>query len=86
MATSIVPPSRTRPIVDKSGSMSQEFTSWTESITDQSLIISTGSPEGVITARQGAQYMDESGSTGSILYIKKLADVSGDTSKGWVLV
>ena len=86
MATSIVTPSRTRPIVDQSGNMSQEFTSWSESITDQAVIIGTGSPEGVITARQAAQYMDESGSTGSILYIKKLADIGGDTSKGWVLV
>ena len=53
----------------------------------QSLIIDTGSPEGVIEAEQGARYMDDTGTTGNILYIKRDADDgAGDKSKGWILI
>lgn len=55
-------------------------------MSDLQIIIGQGSPEGVIQSRQGAQYMDETASTGSILYIKKLSDIGGDKSLGWVLV
>lgn len=42
----------------------------------------TGSPEGVLTAEPKALYMDDAGSAGNILYVKKSG--AGDT--GWVLV
>ena len=45
-----------------------------------------GSPETVVEAKVRTLYMDTAGSAGSILYIKKLADISGDRTKGWILI
>jgi hypothetical protein len=59
---------------------------WTKNITEQSVIVGEGSPEGVVQAVLTAQYMDSLGSTGSILYIKLVNDIMGDTTKGWILV
>ena len=42
----------------------------------------TGSPEGVVEAEPTQLYMDDSGSTGNILYVKK----SGTSDTGWELV
>ncbi len=42
----------------------------------------TGSPEGVISAEPTTLYMDDSGTAGSILYVKK----TGAGSTGWILV
>jgi hypothetical protein len=51
------------------------------------MIIGTGSPEGVVDAIQTSFYMDESGVTEAVLYIKRDADDGlGDTAKGWILV
>ena len=82
----LVSPSATRPIVDATGGMSQEMRSWTQSITNFSVVIGTGSPEGVVEASQGTLYMDDAGTTGAILYIKRDADLSGDKTKTWILV
>jgi len=60
--------------------------SWTQTITNQALIIGTGSPETVVEAAQGASYMDDAGTAGTILYIKISNDIGGDKSQGWVLV
>jgi len=46
----------------------------------------SGSPEGVIAAQPRRLYMNTAGTAGSILYIKRDADVAGDTSQGWILV
>lgn len=45
-----------------------------------------GSPEGVVVAKSRRLYMDTSGTAGSILYIKKLSDISGNRANGWILV
>lgn len=45
----------------------------------------TGSPEGVVSAKTGKQYIDTAGAPGSVLYVKQVDDVAGDTSKGWTL-
>ena len=45
-----------------------------------------GSPENVIEAQAKTLYMDELGTAGNILYIKKLDDISGDRTQGWILV
>jgi len=42
----------------------------------------SGSPEGVVTANPKKLYMDEGGTAGNILYVKKTG--TGDT--GWILV
>lgn len=82
----IAPINPNYPIVTKSGMMSKLFRLFVQQISDEGLIIGTGAPEGLLEARQGRQYMDDSGITGSILYIKKLDDISGDRTKGWVAV
>jgi hypothetical protein len=80
-------PSSTRPLVNEDGSPSTQFNTWLKIITDQSMIIGTGSPEGVVSAIQTSFYMDESGVTEAVLYIKRDADDGlGDTTKGWILV
>ncbi len=60
--------------------------SWAEEVTEQvnaNMVLSgTGSPESVVTANPLALYMDDSGTSGSILYIKK----SGVGNTGWILV
>ena len=50
------------------------------------MIVGTGSPEGVIDAPQTANYMDDAGTAGNIKYIKRDADIAGDSTKGWILV
>ena len=85
MVNKVTPPTTTRAIIDNFGSMVQEFRTWTQTMTDRSLIIGTGSPETVVEAAQGAQYMDDNGTAGNILYIKRDADIAGDRTKGWIL-
>lgn len=75
-----------QPIVDKSGIMTQNMRVVMSQVVKESLIIGTGSPEGVINAPQGQEYMDDAGIAGSIKYIKRDADIGGDTSQGWILV
>ncbi len=86
MVTRIVPLTTTRPIVEQDATLSVEAREWTQAITDQAIIIGTGSPEGAIEANQTGLFMNDAGTTGSILYIKRDADILGDTTKGWVLV
>lgn len=77
---------RDLPIVDDKGMMTQRTLEWTRNVTNLSIITGTGSPEGVIEAQTTTLYMNESGTAGSILYIKKLADIGGDRKQGWILV
>lgn len=86
MADRITTLTNTRPIVDSTGVTTQEARVFFQLITDRMVIIGHNSPEGVVEASQGAQYMDELGNSGTILYIKKLDDIGGDRSLGWVLV
>lgn len=67
--------------------MTQQMRTFVTQVTASGLVIGTGSPEGVVEANQGRMYMDDAGTAGSILYIKRDAsDGAGDTSIGWVLV
>jgi len=75
-----------RKIVDENGVSSQQMFLWMDAVTDTDILIGTGSPEGVVTAEQRRLYMDDAGTAGAILYIKRDADVSGDKSQGWILV
>lgn len=47
---------------------------------DRGFFTGTGSPEGVITARPGSMYTNESGGAGTTLYIKE----SGAGNTGWI--
>ncbi len=73
-------------IVDGNGNMTFEMQVWVEVITELQTIIGTGSPENVVEAKIGRQYMDDAGTAGSILYVKKLASIGGDKTQGWILV
>lgn len=78
--------SKDRPIIESDGSLTLQSRTFFKSLEVQALIIGTGSPETVVEAEQGASYMDNSGTAGSIKYIKRDDNIGGDKSQGWVLV
>ncbi len=80
------PPNANSSIINDLGHMRKFFRTWVNAVTRESTIVGSGSPEGVITASQFREYVDSSGSTGTIKYIKMLPDIGGDKSKGWVLM
>ncbi|MCK5445297.1 MAG: hypothetical protein KAI73_06710 [Rhodospirillaceae bacterium] len=80
------PPHPLHAIVDAMGNMTQTFRTWTQDMNRVVPLIGTGSPEGVVNARQGQTYMDDAGVAGAILYTKRDADIGGDTTQGWILV
>jgi hypothetical protein len=87
MVNRVTQPSHNRPIVNDSGILSNEFNVWVQTITNRTLIITTGSPEGAVEAIEGAVCMDKIGTAGNILYIKRDNDDGlGDKTKGWILV
>lgn len=71
------------PLVDDKGLATDIFRQW---IITRDPLVGAGSPEGVVTAPQFRFYIDSSGSTGSLLYIKIQPDIAGDKSQGWVAV
>ena len=75
-----------QPIVNDDGTMAQPFRQFTQDASLSIPIVGTGSPEGVITARQYSLYINSTGTTGSIEYRKMQPDIAGDTTKGWVAV
>jgi len=79
-------PSNTIPIVDQEGRPTDTFGEWLTLITRTDIILASGSPEGVVTATIGQEYMDTDGISGSIKYIKRDSDISGDRRKGWILI
>lgn len=85
MAIRTVQPSSDRPLLKGNGSPDVQFNSWLKIITDRDLIVGTGSPESVVEANQGTTYMDDAGTAGGILYIKRDADIAGDKTQGWIL-
>lgn len=82
----ITPINPTNPVVDKNGLMTQQMSIFTLLLSRLGIIIGTGSPEGVVEGIQSQLYMDDSGSAGSILYIKRDKSIGGDTTQGWILV
>ncbi len=72
-------------IIGENGQPTLEFKIWIEDVTDLQIIEDSGSPEGVIKARINRLYRDTSGAASNVLYIKKLSDIGGDTSLGWIL-
>lgn len=74
------------PVVDKNGAPTAQFFQWLQLVTDFDIIYGTGSPEGVEEARVPRLYVDTSAGTGSILYAKLSNEITGDRTKGWVLV
>ena len=82
----IVAPDSREPIVNNEGLMQDHFQVFIENVARLDLIIGTGSPEGVVVAAVGREYMDRNGTTGAIKYIKRDDNIGGDKSQGWILV
>lgn len=76
----------TVPVVDKEGRANKQLRDFFLEVANTALIIGAGSPEGVVDAAQGREYMDDAGITSAIKYIKRDADIAGDRSLGWILV
>lgn len=86
MATKIEEINFDRPIVGSDGSLTIQSRTFFRQLIDRALIIGTGSPEGVVPAEIGSSYMDDSGTAGNIMYLKRDDNVAGDKSQGWILV
>ena len=75
-----------QPVVEGDGTMAQAFRQFTQEAALSIPIIGTGSPEGVVEARQYSLYIDETGSTGALQYRKMQPSIAGDRTRGWVAV
>jgi len=82
----ITTPDTDSPLVDSEGRASDEFQRYLDQVTNLDLIIGTGSPEGVIEATVGREYMDDAGLAGAVKFIKQSADIGGDRTLGWVAI
>lgn len=72
-------------IIGKDGQPTLQFRIWIEDVTDLQIAEGSGSPEGVLKAMVNKLYKDTAGTASNIVYIKKLSDIGGDTSQGWIL-
>ena len=75
-----------QPIVKLDGTMATAFRLFTQDANLSIPIVGTGSPEGVIEARQYSLYINSAGTTGAIEYRKMLPNIGGNILNGWVLV
>ena len=75
-----------QPIVEQDGTMAQPFRQFTQDASLSIPIVGSGSPEGVVEARQYSLYIDSAGSSGSIEYRKMQPDIGGDVTQEWVAV
>lgn len=82
----IAPLDGTLPIIEEDDTMTQRTRTFMNQVARLGILEDSGSPEGVVDALPTSVYMDTSGSAGSILYIKRDADIAGDKTKGWILV
>lgn len=72
-------------ITEKNGTMTRHFQEWQTLVTRLLPLTGSGSPENVVPARQYQQYYDTAAAAGSVLYIKMVDDIGGDTKQGWRL-
>ena len=80
-------PSKTRPFLDETQHLDDQSRRWTDAVTGLQDIESAGSPETVQTGKRGRRYLDtENTRDGADLWIKRVDEVDGDSTKGWVLV
>ena len=64
----------------------QELNDFFLLLSELDIATGVGSPEGVLRAGVGKQYMDTAGTAGNIKYIKRDAEIAGDKRLGWILV
>jgi len=72
--------------ISKDGVMTDIFQRWMSQVSRLDLIVGAGSPEGNIEAEIGREYLDTTGTTGAVKFIKQLPDIAGDRTKGWVTI
>jgi hypothetical protein len=72
------------PITDKPAS--DPFRLWMARTDLGTPLTGSGSPEGVVEARQFSLYINETGSSGTLLYIKIQPEIAGNKKQGWVAV
>ncbi len=75
-----------QPIIEDDGTMAQLFRLFMLQVGKNIPIVATGSPEGVVEALQYTLYIDETTPTAPVQYRKMIPEITGDRSKGWVLV
>ena len=73
-------------LTNKKGIALNHFRIFLQEVYRSGLLIGTGSPEGVVEAAQGQEYMDEEGVAGAVKYIKQVNDIDGDRTSGWVAI
>jgi hypothetical protein len=66
--------------------MTQEPREFFNNLGPLAITSGSGSPEGTVDANPMQFYMDTAGTAGAILYIKRDANIGGDSTKGWILV
>lgn len=74
------------PVVNQKGQPEQVLRLFSEAVAKLPIIIGSGSPEGIVDAQPSRLYMDMTGISGAILYIKRDANIAGNTKNGWILV
>jgi hypothetical protein len=82
----IIAPDPSRAIVKENGTMQDVYRIFTSMVALLDILNGTGSPEGVVEATQRRFYMDDAGTAGAIVYIKRDADIGGDKTQGWILI
>lgn len=82
----IAPLSAALAIVDDRGVMARQMRTFVNAVTRLPILTGSGSPEGVVEARQTRLYMDTAGTTGNILYVKQVDSVTRDKKLGWILI
>jgi len=73
-------------IVDEERKPTKQLRDFFLDVFNESMLSGTGTPEGNVEAPKLSLYMDDTGTAGSILYVKQVGDVLGDRSKGWILI
>lgn len=84
MTTKIPAPDYSLQIVDSQLRQLREFNDWIEEVNRSIPLLGEGSPEEEVSGVQGQLYIDITGSSGSILYVKKLSGIGGDDTQGWI--
>jgi len=74
------------PIVYPDGTMQPVFQKQMNRYESQVPLVGTGDPNGVVEGFYLQEYINITGSTGSIEWRKMLPDVGGDKTLGWVAV
>ena len=72
-----------QPIIEADGTMSQAFRTWALRVSNELLLVGTGSPEGSLEAPQYSLYLDEAVPAVPVQYRKMLAEIGSDKTKGW---